>query len=380
MTAATTASAAPGTPDKMSRSPSPDSHRFKLRPAESTSDAQAAAGSDSANPDAATSVSQADAEANATPQDIFLMLNAVQQLHEQGQQNQGNPGAAPHSDATEGATPGSPAQRGTSAPLPDLQLDPALMGPGVPAGQQQPGVPPQQQHLSQQSHIPHPHHPHIHHQPPLIYHHPPPQYIPSGYVPPGGHTMPPPPELQQLPQQPYEDDGEDGDNSATFLDPNGQASSGPAEEAAPAQPASGGKKGGKWAAQDTLDWQRKRKDNHKEVERRRRSNINEGINELARIVPNVGAEKAKGAILSRSVQYIHDLKENEARNIEKWTLEKLLMDQAMGDLQAQLDEMRQRLDEERQKREQVEAQLAEVLRVQQERGGEEPTAKRARVE
>jgi hypothetical protein len=46
------------------------------------------------------------------------------------------------------------------------------------------------------------------------------------------------------------------------LDPNGQASSGPAEEAAPAQPASGGKKGGKWAAQDTLDWQRKRKDNH----------------------------------------------------------------------------------------------------------------------
>ena len=43
--------------------------------------------------------------------------------------------------------------------------------------------------------------------------------------------------------------------------------------------------------------------------------------------------QAKGAILSRAVQYIHQLKENEARNIEKWTLEKLLMDQAMGDLQ-----------------------------------------------
>lgn len=73
------------------------------------------------------------------------------------------------------------------------------------------------------------------------------------------------------------------------------------------------------------------------------------------------------------------------------------MDQAMGDLQvslrsasckpwhlndliqAQLDEMRQRLEEERQKREQVEAQLAEVLRAQ-ERAGEEPAAKRARVE
>ena len=35
----------------------------------------------------------------------------------------------------------------------------------------------------------------------------------------------------------------------------------------------------------------------------------------------------QGAILNRAVQYIHHLKENEARNIEKWTLEKLLMDQ-----------------------------------------------------
>lgn len=42
--------------------------------------------------------------------------------------------------------------------------------------------------------------------------------------------------------------------------------------------------------------------------------------------------------------------------------------------------MRQRLEEERQKREQVEAQLAELLRSQQERPGEEPGTKRARVE
>ncbi|EJD43550.1 hypothetical protein AURDEDRAFT_167275 [Auricularia subglabra TFB-10046 SS5] len=84
----------------------------------------------------------------------------------------------------------------------------------------------------------------------------------------------------------------------------------------------------------TEEWARQRKDNHKEVERRRRGNINEGINELGRIVPNASGEKAKGAILSRAVQYIHHLKDNEARNIEKWTLEKLLMDQAMSDLQA----------------------------------------------
>ncbi|KAJ7859071.1 hypothetical protein B0H14DRAFT_2351357 [Mycena olivaceomarginata] len=109
------------------------------------------------------------------------------------------------------------------------------------------------------------------------------------------------------------------------------------------------------------EWSRQRKDNHKEVERRRRGNINEGINELGRIVPNGSGEKAKGAILSRAVQYIHHLKENEARNIEKWTLEKLLVDQAMGDLQVQLDEIRRMWEEEHTNRQRAEQEL-EVLR------------------
>lgn len=61
------------------------------------------------------------------------------------------------------------------------------------------------------------------------------------------------------------------------------------------------------------------------------------------------------------MQYIHHLKENEARNIEKWTLEKLLMDQAMGDLQAQLEEIKRLWEEERMARTRVEAEL-EVLR------------------
>lgn len=78
-------------------------------------------------------------------------------------------------------------------------------------------------------------------------------------------------------------------------------------------------------------------------------------------MPNGSGEKAKGAILSRAVQYIHHLKENEARNIEKWTLEKLLMDQAMGDLQAQLEEMRRLWEEERAARTRAESEL-DVLR------------------
>ncbi|KAG5517982.1 hypothetical protein PMAC_000437 [Pneumocystis sp. 'macacae'] len=67
-----------------------------------------------------------------------------------------------------------------------------------------------------------------------------------------------------------------------------------------------------------------------EVERRRRETINESISELARIVP--GCEKNKGKILERAVSYIQQLKENEANNIEKWTLEKLLTDQAISEL------------------------------------------------
>nr|A0A286LEZ9.1 RecName: Full=Psilocybin cluster transcription regulator [Psilocybe cyanescens]ASU62247.1 putative transcriptional regulator [Psilocybe cyanescens] len=124
---------------------------------------------------------------------------------------------------------------------------------------------------------------------------------------------------------------------------------------------SGGRRGGRSATMGSDEWSRQRKDNHKEVERRRRGNINEGINELGRIVPSGSGEKAKGAILSRAVQYIHHLKENEARNIEKWTLEKLLMDQAMGDLQAQLEEIKRLWEEERMARTRLEAEL-EVLR------------------
>ncbi|KAH9929451.1 uncharacterized protein B0H18DRAFT_997459 [Fomitopsis serialis] len=126
-------------------------------------------------------------------------------------------------------------------------------------------------------------------------------------------------------------------------------------------PARSARRGGRSATMSNEEWTRQRKDNHKEVERRRRGNINEGINELGRIVPNGSGEKAKGAILSRAVQYIHHLKENEARNIEKWTLEKLLMDQAMGDLQAQLEEMRRMWEEERIVRERTQSEL-EVLR------------------
>ncbi|KAJ7893892.1 hypothetical protein B0H14DRAFT_3427193 [Mycena olivaceomarginata] len=70
------------------------------------------------------------------------------------------------------------------------------------------------------------------------------------------------------------------------------------------------------------------------------------------IVCQYAASRSKTPPAARPVsrpspQYIHHLKENEARNIEKWTFEKLLMDQAMGDLQLQLGEIRRMWEEER---------------------------------
>lgn len=53
-----------------------------------------------------------------------------------------------------------------------------------------------------------------------------------------------------------------------------------------------------------------------------------------------GCEKNKGSILQRAVQFITQLKENEAQNIEKWTLEKLLTEQAIAELSASCDKFK----------------------------------------
>ncbi|KZV75853.1 hypothetical protein PENSPDRAFT_599522 [Peniophora sp. CONT] len=187
-------------------------------------------------------------------------------------------------------------------------------------------------------------------------------------------AMPPPPGMMMhdgIPPPPPHAGDEGG-----LDDEEGNTST---EGPPPQQTGSGGRRGARAANVGSDEWARQRKDNHKEVERRRRGNINDGINELGRIVPNGSGEKAKGAILSRAVQYIHHLKENEARNIEKWTLEKLLMDQAMGDLQSQLDEMRRLWEEERAQRSRAEAEL-ELLRGLKGDDGMEVGSKRQRIE
>ncbi|KAI1393905.1 uncharacterized protein F4822DRAFT_29462 [Hypoxylon trugodes] len=119
------------------------------------------------------------------------------------------------------------------------------------------------------------------------------------------------------------------------------------------------------------EWHKMRKDNHKEVERRRRETINEGINELAKIVP--GCEKNKGSILQRAVMFITQLKENEVQNIEKWTLEKLLTEQAIQELSASNDKLK--LECERAYRElSIWKQVAQSAGLQPPQSKEEPSS------
>lgn len=78
------------------------------------------------------------------------------------------------------------------------------------------------------------------------------------------------------------------------------------------------------------------------VERRRRETINEGINELAKIVP--GCEKNKGSILQRAVEYINQLKANEDKNIEQSSKEKMLTESVMNELISSVNGLKSELD------------------------------------
>jgi transcriptional regulator CBF1 len=70
------------------------------------------------------------------------------------------------------------------------------------------------------------------------------------------------------------------------------------------------------------------------VERRRRETINEGINEIAKIVP--GCEKNKGSILQRAVSYITELTGKE----RSWNNERATIDVAIKELSERNNKMK----------------------------------------
>lgn len=63
------------------------------------------------------------------------------------------------------------------------------------------------------------------------------------------------------------------------------------------------------------EWHKLRRDNHKEVERRRRETINQGITELATII--ACTEKNKGQILKEAVKYIQNVQLAQTRLTEE---------------------------------------------------------------
>lgn len=70
--------------------------------------------------------------------------------------------------------------------------------------------------------------------------------------------------------------------------------------------------------------------NHKEVERRRRETINNAIRELQELVPTTHTNKAQ--IIRKASEFIKKLKEKEENLVNKWTLEKIITDQAISEL------------------------------------------------
>ncbi|KAG0001228.1 basic helix-loop-helix protein [Modicella reniformis] len=89
------------------------------------------------------------------------------------------------------------------------------------------------------------------------------------------------------------------------------------------------------------EWHKMRRDNHKEVERRRRETINAGINDLAACIPN--PDKNKGQILRQAVKYIQSIQEvhqkltsdNETLTVTQFEREKALLEKNLVQSQLQ---------------------------------------------
>ncbi|PGH03349.1 hypothetical protein AJ80_08709 [Polytolypa hystricis UAMH7299] len=90
------------------------------------------------------------------------------------------------------------------------------------------------------------------------------------------------------------------------------------------------------------EWHQIRKNNHKEVERRRRETINEGINEIAKMVP--GCEKAKGSILQRAIQYINKLQDEQKEMAARWDTANLTTNHAIAEISAQNVKLKQEVN------------------------------------
>lgn len=90
------------------------------------------------------------------------------------------------------------------------------------------------------------------------------------------------------------------------------------------------------------EWHKIRKMNHKEVERRRRETINEAIKDLQELVPTAHNNKAQ--VIRKAADAIRKYKEQEEVNVNKWTLEKIITDQAIAELASSNEKLKTELE------------------------------------
>ena len=105
----------------------------------------------------------------------------------------------------------------------------------------------------------------------------------------------------------------------------------------------GSRRSHKFGSEDEKEqWMAKRRETHKEVERRRRDTINFGIGELAKIVPE--CDKNKGSIVHKAADYIKYLQRTNLVTIEKWRDEKKETDDKIKSLQEQVERLERELE------------------------------------
>jgi transcriptional regulator CBF1 len=78
-----------------------------------------------------------------------------------------------------------------------------------------------------------------------------------------------------------------------------------------------------------------RRESHREVERRRRTAINEGIKELDSLLPedDSALSSSKGAVIKRAISYIKQLKQTQAQLQQENSMYRVLM--KLGDKKGQ---------------------------------------------
>ncbi|GAA5834847.1 hypothetical protein JCM5353_004898 [Sporobolomyces roseus] len=156
---------------------------------------------------------------------------------------------------------------------------------------------------------------------------PPPPVASTSTLPAAEATLPPPPPSKQVAVN-----GEEGKTPAP------DKSKPKPKAAAKAKPKKGRGKSDEHKGMPEEEWEKSRRANHKEVERRRRETINQGLDQLQALLPppppplvppgTPGAQRQnKSDILGHAINHIKEMRQSAQVDYNTWTLEKLLKDQ-----------------------------------------------------